>query len=129
MTIQEKLDQKLFGDLTIRTFLQDIYNKACNDRVEAKDLINKMFNRYDESNKDKDDNKKINPEEDLHFPISTYMKLMKQSNDQLLEIAKIAEKMINGKITMGIRNSGENNNNEDENEFDVDNKLVAIMNS
>ena len=97
MSVEEKLDQLLWGDMTVRKFIQEIYNKALSDRQDAKKLFDDIFDRYKKLNENREEEKKINPAEELTIPVSTYMKLMKQSNDQLIEVCKIIERIINFK--------------------------------
>ena len=88
-TFQTKLDEILFkeNEMTIRKFIKHIYNLAIEDRDKAKELFDKIFLKYQNEN----DSPEIN-----FMPVVTkYMELMKQSNMQLIELAKIVEKIVN----------------------------------
>ena len=96
--VQEKLDEVLWPDMTVRNFVKEIYSKAISDRIDAKKLFDEIFERHKKANEEKEEKDKVNPAEDLSIVISTYMRLMKESNNQLIEVCKIIERILNTKI-------------------------------
>jgi len=100
MTFQEKLNEKLFDQHTLKTIIKLIFDKAMEDREKAKELFNKIMKDYgpDGSASEKEAGKDGRPEVNIMFPVTTYMKLMKESNVQLIELVKIIEKLVNAGV-------------------------------
>ncbi len=96
-TFQNKLDEMLFAKMTIRKLLQTIYRKAIADRNKANSLFERILTKYSKAKQADDESKEVDldPEINMMVPISKYMQFVKESNQQLLELAKVVERLIN----------------------------------
>jgi len=82
---QVKLDEQLFPDVTLREYLFGIYKTVKEDRDRMKKLYDKIFIDFKPEEQ---------PEINFLAHVNTYQKLMKDSNDQLIEMVKVIEKIV-----------------------------------
>lgn len=104
-TFQTKLDEKLFGGMTVRGLLKTIYNKAISDRNKANQLFDKIINKYSKAQDNSGEDKDLDPEINLMVPLSRYMQFVKNSNDQLIELARVVERFANASVPASISNN------------------------
>jgi len=127
MKFQSKLDELLFQDnedneQTIRDIFRLTYDKIMEDRNLAKKLYDKVM-EY-QTNKE---GKNVRPEISMADLLRNYMILMKSSNQQLLEILKIAERLINAGKEESQGNTNSSNVLEEEEDQLTDSRMEAIQ--
>lgn len=107
---QQKLEEELFDGITIRSYFKEIYDKVSSDRIRIKELYDKIFENYDKEGDQ--------PEINFLTHISTYQKLIKECNDQLIDLAKIIEKIVNSNKNANMKSDSRFGKNEDEDDDD-----------
>lgn len=115
---QIKLNEQLFDELTLRDYLFGIYTTVKEDRDRMKGLYDKIFKEFTPEDQ---------PEINFLAHVNTYQKLMSGNNDQLIEMVKIIEKIVNAsaKVEGGSKVAGVSTSKKD---FDSDDdwKLIAM---
>lgn len=93
MNFQEKLDEILFDNFTIRDLIKTTYEKISRDKETAARLYDEVVGLIKkDSNGDNNFLLTLNP------ILSNNLEMVKKSNEQLLGLLKIVERIINGGV-------------------------------